>query len=312
MKKTVLAILVLFIFCTSAFAQHQICITMDDLPSQKQYTFAELQRMTTKILATLQQYQVPAIGFVNEGKLYEQNRLVQVKANLLKQWLAAGMELGNHTFSHIDYNNATLADYTADLKRGEAITKSYAQVARKPYRYFRHPYLHRGNTAEKVEALATYLKQQGYIEAPVTMDNGEWIFAHAYHLTAEKRDTAQMLQIGRDYIAYMEAKTAYYEAQSQSMFGRNIKHTLLIHANLLNAEFLDDLLAMFQKRGYSFISLQEALTDPAYQSNDTFVGNAGISWLHRWAITAQKPKEFFKGEPNVPSHILQIAGIESE
>lgn len=298
-------------------AQKQVCITIDDLPTQNHYEWNILQEMTRKILASLQQYEVPAIGFINEGKVYDGTTLNAQRATLFQQWLDAGMELGNHTFSHLGYNTALIADMKDNVMRGEVLTRPMSEKSGKPYRYFRHPYLQRGNTPAKVAALSVFLQQKGYIEAPVTMDNGEWIFAAAYHRVAQKAwthpaDSTLLAQIGRDYVVYMKDKTAFFEKQTQEMLGRGMKHTLLIHANLLNADYLDELLAMFQEQGYQFISMEDALTDSAYQSRDQFVGDQGISWLHRWAITAKKPKSFYEGEPLVPVHILRLAGLQGE
>ena len=119
-----------------------------------------------------------------------------------------------------------------------------------------------------------------------------------------------MQKIGDSYVHYMEDKTAYYEQQSEQLFARNIKHILLIHSNTLNGDYLDELLAMFVKRGYTFVSLAEALTDEAYQSLDTFTGRAGISWIHRWAISQQKDKSFFAGEPACPQFVQEVAEIQ--
>jgi len=54
---------------------------------------------------------------------------------------------------------------------------------------------------------------------------------------------------------------------------------------------LDELLAMYQQRNYAFISLEEALADEAYQSQDDYAGRGGISWLHRWASICPKTKK---------------------
>ena len=66
---------------------------------------------------------------------------------------------------------------------------------------------------------------------------------------------------------------------------------------------------MYEGRGYGFISLAEALEDSAYDSEDGFVGNPGISWLDRWAITRKMPQEYFQGEPPAPKFIQDYAGI---
>ena len=77
---------------------------------------------------------------------------------------------------------------------------------------------------------------------------------------------------------------AFYEALSPAVFGREIPQTLLLHANLLNAEHLGRVVAMLEGRGYRFIGLTEALSDPAYLREDTYVGPRGLSWLQRWAM----------------------------
>ncbi len=68
---------------------------------------------------------------------------------------------------------------------------------------------------------------------------------------------------------------------------------------------------MFKKRGYKFVTLDEALKDEAYRLPDTYIGPAGISWLHRWAL--DKGKEFIvANEPTVPDFVLRLSGFESE
>ena len=57
---------------------------------------------------------------------------------------------------------------------------------------------------------------------------------------------------------------------------------LLIHCNELNSLTLRDSIARLRKRGYEFITLDEAMRDPAYERPDTFAGPGG-SWLSRTA-----------------------------
>ena len=58
-----------------------------------------------------------------------------------------------------------------------------------------------------------------------------------------------MKKVGEAYVPYMESKLDYWERQSQKLFGREIAQTLLIHANFINSDYLDDLIRMFRKRG---------------------------------------------------------------
>ena len=113
-------------------------------------------------------------------------------------------------------------------------------------------------------------------------------------------------RIADAYVEYMDAVTGYYEQQADALFGRPISHTLLLHANRLNARALDRLLDDFRARGYEFVPLAEALEDPAYDSPDEFTGRGGITWLHRWALTAGKRGEFFGTEPDLPRFVHDV------
>jgi hypothetical protein len=120
-----------------------------------------------------------------------------------------------------------------------------------------------------------------------------------------------MKKVGEAYVPYMEAKLEYWERQSMKLLGREMSQTLLIHANFINSDYLDDLAAMFRRRGYKIVPLAESLKDEAYQLPDTYVGPAGISWLHRWA--REKGREFIvPDEPKVPEFVLKLSGFESE
>ena len=78
---------------------------------------------------------------------------------------------------------------------------------------------------------------------------------------------------------------------------------LLLHANPINADSFDALVEMMTGRGYSYISLEQALSDEAYRSPDTYVGSQGLSWLLRWAKAAdvQVPKE-----PREPQWLTEL------
>lgn len=179
------------------------------------------------------------------------------------------------------------------------LTKTYGTE----YKYFRHPFLHIGLSEEKHDSLNIFLDNHGYEEAPVSIDNDDYIFAFAYSKAMYNKDSTLMDRIGRDYLDYMEEKLLYFENQSKKLLGRNVKHILLLHANAINADYLDDLAERYRKLGYSFISMEKALSDPAYQQEITRYGKWGISWIDRWALSAGKQGEFFKGDPETPAYV---------
>lgn len=301
-------ILALLICVTSALAQKKVCFTIDDLPvvSYSISDSAFQRELTTNLLNKLTEHKVPAIGFVNEFKLYADANVNPFQVSLLKQWVDANLELGNHTYSHLDYNNASLNTYSKEILKGEVQTRKLLAARNKPLQYFRHPYLHAGDSKAKSDSLEQFLKTHQYIIAPVTIDNADYLFALAYHRAYIKKDNALMSRIGTDYLAYMEKVLHYYETLSAALFGRNIYHTLLLHANLLNSHYIGKLAEVYTRNGYVFITLTEALQDKLYETPITRFGKWGISWIDRWALSQGKGNDFFKGEPAVPDYINEM------
>jgi peptidoglycan/xylan/chitin deacetylase (PgdA/CDA1 family) len=303
-------VVALLLFVSAGEAQsRRIAVTIDDLPtvSVAGNEIGEAERVTRDLVAALVRHKVPAIGFVNERKLQPGGTIHPRRVALLQQWIDAGLELGNHTFSHPDLHNTPIADFERDLLAGEKVTRELLRKAGKPLTYFRHPFLHTGRDAETRTRLDDFLRKHGYRVAPITVDNYDYIFAAAYDRARVRGDEAGRTKVAAAYLDYMQSVVAFYEQQSQAIVGREIAQTLLLHANALNAATFDDLARMLEKRGYTFVTLDEALKDPAYASPDTYYGPAGITWLHRWAMTMKKPGTIFTGEPAVPAWIEQMS-----
>lgn len=289
--------------------QKKVCISIDDLPTVTygvtDSTF--LQNLTEKLIKSMTANDIPAIGFVNEVKLYENDVIIPFQVQLLNRWIENNLELGNHTFSHPDYNTTSLTAYSKDILKGEVTTKELLTRKGLTLEYFRHPFLHTGNSKQKSDSLNNFLSEHHYIVAPVTIDNEDYLFALAYKRANDKGDHKLMKQIGSDYIAYMEAKVKYFETMAHTLFGRAINQILLLHASLLNADYMDALAKMFRKNNYNFISMQDALKDEAYNTPVAAFGNWGISWIERWALSQGKKGDFFKGDPATPDYIKQLA-----
>lgn len=294
-------------------SQRFIAVTIDDLPIVS--TRGDLktqQEITKKLLAHITKAKIPAVGFVNEGKLYTRdNKRNEAQVELLRRWLDAGLELGNHTFSHRSLNAIELNSYQEDILRGEIVTKELLKAKGKQMRYFRYPFLHTGLSLEVKNNLNQFLRSNNYTIAPVTIDNADWIFARAYDNAFDKGDRKLMSEIGAAYVPYLESKMDYWERQSIKLFGREVKQILLLHANFINSDYFDDVAEMLKKRGYKFITLEDALKDESYKLPDTFTKRSGISWLHRWALA--KGKEYvLPDEPKTPDFVLKAAGVDSE
>lgn len=280
--------------------KREIAITFDDLPA----THGGLKKMTEiteKLLAKITAHKIPAIGFVNELKLQPEAEAAR-RAALLKMWLDRGLELGNHTYSHIYIDQTPVEDYKRDVIRGEAVTKQMLAKRGKRLRYFRHTQLRTGPTPEYKKALDDFLASRGYTIAPVTIDNNDYIFAEVYAKAKARGETETAKRVADAYIPYMEEVFDHFEKLSAEFLGYEVKQTLLLHANEINADYLDELVAMMKRRGYSFISLEEALKDRAYSLPDAQV-KMGLSWIHRWMIAKGLNA---KMEPREPQFVAQL------
>jgi peptidoglycan/xylan/chitin deacetylase (PgdA/CDA1 family) len=296
------------ILASSAFAHlassaavaddRQMVISIDDLPGNGAGSLEEEEEDTVRLLDVLKLHAVPAIGFVNERKLETDGAVDRSRVALLERWLDAGFELGNHGYAHLDLHKVEPTRWLADIPKGERVLRPLLLARGTAPRFFRHPYLHTGLDLEARARTTELLTQLGYAVAPVTIDNQEWRIAGAY---ARTRDEAEKRRLGEMYVEYMVAMLEFYEDQTLRIIGEAIPHVLLIHANALNAHWLDALLTRYEKHGYKFVPLEMALENSAYDSADEFTGSGGITWLHRWAITRGMPASTFAGEPELPA-----------
>jgi peptidoglycan/xylan/chitin deacetylase (PgdA/CDA1 family) len=312
---------------TSATAQtesarppdRRITVTIDDLPWQRMAKTPP-EALPVRHAALLEQLRlggVPVVGFVNEDKLEVDGVVQPERVAMLEAWLDAGYELGNHTLGHLDLHQVGLPAYREAILRGERVLRPMLAKRGQTPHWFRHPYLRAGRTPEDKTAVADFLTEHGYRIAPVTVDNGEWVWAFAYErVLDEQPDTparaALLERLRLGYVPYMLNKLDYYERQSQALLGYNLPHILLLHANALNGDAYAELIRGIERRGYRFVTLDEAMRDSAYTREDGYRGRYGPSWLHRWAMAEQKPKEFYAGEPTVPRWVLDLAGVDSE
>ena len=259
---------------------------------------SRLQNLTKRLLEPFRAGRVPLTGFVVAGNCAVLS--TEHKRGVLRLWTGAGAELGNHTYSHPGLNTTPIEEYERDILRADAALKQLLGTDR--IRYFRSPMLHTGADRATKERLERFLADHGYQQAPVTFDNSDWMFAYVYADARGRADAKLAGRVRDAYVPYMESIVEFFEKRAVEVVGRDIAQILLIHANRLNAEMAPKLLAMFKRRGYRFVSLEEALKDDAYRLPNEYAGKGGFSWIHRWSMTKGMPG---KGEPDEPAWLRQ-------
>lgn len=197
---------------------------------------------------------------------------------LLRSWDEAGHAIGNHTYSHRSLaSQITAAEYEQDILRAGEILRDFKQFRK----LFRYPVLKEGNTATKRDHVRAFLKSHGYRIGHVTIDNSDWIVDQRLAARLQKDPNADVKPYRDFYLEHMWDRAQYYDSLARQVLGRPVKHTILMHFNLLNGMFLGDLIEMFKSKGWQLIDAEEAFTDPVFRAEPRILP-AGESIV--WAL----------------------------
>jgi peptidoglycan/xylan/chitin deacetylase (PgdA/CDA1 family) len=266
--------------------QRQVAVTFVNYPANNIYDAGRLVNKTRKLIRALAADGVPAVAFVNEARLYRQDGTPnEARAGLLREWLDAGQELGNETAHHTSLYNVSVEEFEKDVIAGEQLTSKLLAERGQRLRYFSYPYLNTGATPEAKAEAERFLAGRGYKIHPVTVDNMDWLFSHAYIEALRRDDEQTAARIRAEYVPYMEHMMEFSESYAREVTGREIPQVLMLTAGALNADCFDDLAAMLKRRGYSFVTMEQATRDEAYSLPDNYTGERGDSWIARWAVT---------------------------
>lgn len=270
------------VLATGCTAQPRtVGLTFDDLPAVRSLDPADAEGVNDAILAALKRHRAPATAFVNEraGQNVGRERWLRI----LRKWVRDGHDLGNHTWSHSDLNRLTLDEFKREVISGEeTLAKALAEANGLP-RYLRFPFNHTGDAKEKRDDVYNFLRDRKYRIATCTIHNSDYEFARAYDAMRERGDGASRRKLRKEYLAHTAAEIDYYAKLHVRVLGRETPHVMLLHANHLNADVMDDILKVFGRQGYRFVTLAEAQSDRAYDAPDMFVSPHGLMWGYRWA-----------------------------
>ena len=268
---------------------HTVALTFDDLPlanTAEPLTptekLAEARAVNAAILKALSKHHAPAIAFVNEKKVIGDGNTKENR-DILRVWTRHGNELGNHSYSHADLDKLSAEEFEKEIVDGEPSVRLLMSEKSKPLRFFRFPFNHTGETAEKHDATAGFLRQHGYEVATCTIENEDWVFTHAYELMLKRKDTNSAQRLRDEYLAFTRKRIEYFGQLGQKIFGREVPQVSLLHANRLNADTINDILRIYKDLNYKFVTLEVAQADPAYKTPDTYFTEFGWMWGYRWA-----------------------------
>jgi beta-lactamase regulating signal transducer with metallopeptidase domain/peptidoglycan/xylan/chitin deacetylase (PgdA/CDA1 family) len=255
------------------------------------------------LIEKLKSHKVPAIGFVLGGAISDGEKFYPVRANIVRLWRDAGFEIGIGNFKHVWFYETPYEEYVAGVEKNDRIVRKLLAEKNLAPRYFSYPFLNTGKTPEDRNRFEAWLGARGLSPVKYTIDNQEWMYSYAYDMARNDNDVNTMREIREAFVAYMTKMFDHYEAYSQEIFGRDINQTMVLTPSRLVTDSAEELFGMIEKRGYQFVSMEEALSDEAYRTEENFYGKAGISWFERWQMAKGKK---LRDEPEIDANVQKV------
>ncbi len=273
---TTTACLALAVLLFASLANSQsVALTFDDGPDMADTTGLNAADRNTAILRQLAAAHLKSILFVTRTDA-DQNR-----NDLIREWGTEGHQIGNHTATHPDFEQVSLADYEQELLTCDQAIHGMPGYTRR----FRFPYLKEGDTTEKRDGFRAFLASNSYTTGPVSIDASDWYYSQRLSARLKKRPDANTRPYRNAYLRHLYDRAQYYDGLSRAVLGRSVAHVLLLHHNLINALFLKDVIQMFKNKGWTLIDSEAAFKDPVYGTRPNTLP-AGESIL--WALAKQK------------------------
>jgi peptidoglycan/xylan/chitin deacetylase (PgdA/CDA1 family) len=280
-----------------------VAVTVDDLPVHGP-SFPGIDRMAIaeKILAGLRRHHVPPVyGFVN-GKRVDDDPASEA---ILRRWLLEGNLLGNHTYSHVNLQTVDLADYFADLEKGERILEKL-EPGGTAWKYFRYPFLSEGDTTEKREGVRRYLLDHGYRIAEVTISANDWAFNPPFARCAEHGDAAAIGSLLQTMVDLHVEELRRTRILCESLVHRDVRQILLLHIGAAEAAAIDDILSAYEREGVRWIDLPTALADPFYAGDPSLRDGFGGTLPERVARARGVPSPTPTGAGHVERDLKNV------
>jgi len=257
-----------------------LLVTVDDLPvaGGGHDDPEERRRITDGLLGHLERHRIEAVGLVT----WRNVRGASDRA-LLERWLAAGHELGYHSYSHPNYSTTSLVGFREDMERARVELETLLESHDRRLRFFRFPFLREGDTPEKVAAMRACLQETGQRNLPVPLDNRDWSYDRPWSEARQAGDVAGAAEVAEDYHAALRISIRHHERRGDHLLGRTTPQILLLHANAIGAAEWGRLFEWLEQTGHRFASADEVLAEPLLADPPPIVASRGYgTWDRLW------------------------------
>ena len=301
--------IILALMSLATVAQKKVSITIDDVPNSLLY---KGDGFRSRLLNLIDSMKLPVAIFINEVKIFDIDEADE-SLRMLDEWIESpNVIVGNHGYKHRMYSEEGIDSFKIDVLQGEAISKPLALRHDKGETYYRFPYNDLGKDAHEHKLAVDYLDSRGYTVTPFTVHSDDWLVTQLYEHYKKAGRTKDAERVGREFVEFTLKNFDYMETLTDKKVGRNVSQIYLMHDNLLNADYLDDLLTALIKRGYTFISLDEAMKDPVYKQTDYYDQRHGISWVYRWIKDPQQRMQLMRGQPDSQAFEKELTQVKKK
>jgi len=275
----------IFFAIGNACLAQKVAITFDDLPLNGDLPpgMTRVQIAHEAVALLKARHLPPAYGFINAKEL-EGN---PDGAEALKIWSAAE-PYGSHTYSHPDLNEILPDAFERDIELNEPALELLAGKDTN-WHWLRYPFLREGDTVEKRRAVRSYLHAHGYRVAQVTIDWEDYLWNSAYARCEAKNDAPSVARLKSSYLSIESSYLDLARDLAKTVYGHDINHVLLLHLGAFSSTILPDAFDLMQKKGFTFVTLEQAESDPVYEGDPDVGSKYGGTLLELWMEAKKLP-----------------------
>lgn len=269
--KVLLCFISSFIFINICSAAPRVSFSFDD-PHHGETPLYSWEERNNKILNALESNKLRGILFVCGKRVAS-----DTGAALISAWNNAGHLIANHSYSHLYYNarNVTVDIFENDFYKCDSMISAYSNFIK----LFRYPYLKEGNNEVKRDYFRDVLIRAGYSNGHVSIDASDWYIDGRLIKRLKENPQADITPYRDFFLKHILQRANYYNELCKQVLGREAGHVLLLHHNLLNALFLNDLIQEFKNKGWEVINTDEAYKDELYKTSpDVIPAGESIIW----------------------------------
>jgi peptidoglycan/xylan/chitin deacetylase (PgdA/CDA1 family) len=277
-----------------------VALTFDDLPAAGSLPPGDNRvRILTTLTEELKAHHLKGVyGFVNAVSLPGDQDAQQA----LRIWLAAGMNIGSHTWDHPSLTDNTAAFFEHDIALNEPLLAQFA--GNRDWHWFRFPYLEEGDTLAKRNDVRAWLQSHGYRVAQVTLNFDDDSWNDPYARCMARHDTAAIAWLKQSYLENAAEFLRVGREEELTAFGHEVPNVLLLHGTAFTTLMLPDLLKILHQQGFRFASLPKVESNPIYFQNVNAALKNGGSLPNQYLDSRNLPYPPLTEEPYDKLHNL--------